>query len=110
MIDELAAQLEDRQAGVTKEMIKAGLIREFQEHDNLSDKSIRELTPDELAERGREIAQRRGTQVRSAKALPMPSLEQVNAMVEQKNTISEQTANPGFAKLLEAVKKMPIKQ
>jgi hypothetical protein len=99
-IDDLAARLAGD--GVTKETIKEGLRREFAEHDNLLGKSIKELTPTQLEERNNAIAQRRGAQVKSQQAIPMPSAEQQAMMVE-----SRVAPNAKPSKLIEMALKMP---
>jgi hypothetical protein len=99
-IDDLAARLAGD--GVSKETIKAGLRRELEEHDNLLNKSIRELTPSQLEERNNQIAQRRGAQVKSQQAIPMPSAEQQAMMIESRVTPG---AKP--SKLIEMALKMP---
>lgn len=100
-IDEIAERLADQT--VSKETIKAGLRRELEEHGQLLGKSVRDLTADEVIARNREIDRRRGGQVKSTQALPMPSAEQQAIMVET-------TAAPNAGKsnkLIELAMKMP---
>jgi hypothetical protein len=97
IIDNIAAQLADPQ--VSKETIKAGLRREFEEHNQLLNKPISELNAYELEERNKMVAQRRGNQVKSNQAIPMPSAEQQASMIE--------TSVPKVNKLVELAMKMP---
>jgi hypothetical protein len=78
---------------------ETGVSRELLEENQLLSKPVRELSSAELEERNRLVAKRRGTQVRSSQALPMPSAEQQASMVE--------THVPKVNKLVELAMKMP---
>ena len=100
-IDEIAERLADQT--VSKETIKAGLRRELEEHNQLLGKPVRDLTPNEVIEQNRVIDKRRGSQVKSNQALPMPSPEQQATMVEHSSGPSANRPN----KLVELALKMP---
>lgn len=90
------SKLDDIIDQVTRE---TGVPRELLEENQLLNKPVRELTSTELIERDRLVAKRRGTQVKSQQALPMPSPEQAAQMVEQHA--------PKTNKLVELALKMP---
>jgi hypothetical protein len=99
LIDFYASQEADGK--VSKETIKAGLMRELAEHDQLLGRPVGTLTVEELAQRNQTINQRRGALAKSPQAIPMPSSEEAAALVER-NT----PAKPGN-KLIELALKMP---
>lgn len=76
-----------------------GIPRELLEENQLLNKPVKELTAVELLERDKLVSKRRGTQVKSSQALPMPTLEQQNQMIE--------TRAPTTNKLVELALKMP---
>jgi len=70
-------------------------------------KPIKELSATELEERNRLAAERRGTQVKSNTAVPMATYEQQEQMYTRQTSAFGST--PFGASILDAVKKMPIK-
>ena len=70
-------------------------------------KPISELNATELEERNRLAAERRGTQVKSNTAVPMATYEQQEQMYTRQTSAFGST--PFGASILDAVKKMPIK-
>lgn len=72
----------------------------------LGGKPLNQLTVTELEERNRIAAARRGTQVKSATAAPMPSYEEQEMRAQQQ--VSGFGRTPLGAKILDSVMKMPI--
>lgn len=84
-----------------------GVPRELLEEGQLLNKPVHELTADELLRRNQLVSQRRGTQVKSAQAAPMPSPEQMANMVASSVTMSPNATNPVWSNLINKVKSMP---
>lgn len=72
----------------------------------LGGKPLNQLTVTELEERNRIAAARRGTQVKSTTAAPMPSYEEQEMRAQQQ--VSGFGRTPLGAKILDSVMKMPI--
>jgi hypothetical protein len=89
-----------REEGVPVELLELNV-------KGVGGKPIHELTASELEERNRLAAARRGTQVKSTSALPMPTFEQEQMKAQQQ--VSGFGSTPLGASILDAVKKMPIK-
>jgi hypothetical protein len=84
----------------------------LEENIKMLKKPTTELTDQELLERNRVAAERRGTQVASSNALPMPTQEQINNMAEtHANKIASSKLAPSIdmSRLIDTVKKMPVK-
>lgn len=95
-IDQIA-----REEGIPRELLEEDIV-------GIGGKPIHEMSENEILERNKIAAKRRNTQVRSSKALPMPSIEQQQMMaVERATQVAGST--PLMAQILDAVKKMPIK-
>lgn len=97
MIDQIA-----REEGIPRELLEENVA-------GLGGKPLYEMTDQEIVDRNRLVMQRRGKQVPSKEALPMPTIEQQEAMAVQR---AAQIAGGGtgplpFAKILETVKSMP---
>lgn len=85
-----------------------GVPRELLEEDYMAlNKPIHEMTEEEVINRNKQIAKRRTTQVKSSSALPMATPEQQEMLAMAR--ASQVSQGPGMAKILEAVKNMPIK-
>ena len=82
---------------------ETGVPRSLLEENQLLSKPVRELTSSELIERDKIVTKRRGTQVKSQNALPMPSPEQQASMVE--NMVKTDGSKVG--RLVELAMKMP---
>lgn len=87
-----------------------GIPRELLEEDlpGVGGKSLNQLTDQELIERNRLAAKRRGAQVKSANALPMATPEQQEMMAVER--AAQMSASGSLmSRILETVKQMPIK-
>lgn len=94
-IDQIA-----REEGIPRELLE--------ENDPYLGKPLNELTDTQIVERNRLISKRRGVQVKSANAIPMPSYEQQAFLAE--SAAGAASAVPRMSKLIEAAKTMPIKR
>lgn len=84
------------ETGMPKDAIRRALL----DKSEPLQKSVSELTAGELEERNRLVVQRRGNQVKSDQAIPMPSPEQAASMVEQRHV-------PKSNRLIDLALKMP---
>ena len=104
-IDQIA-----REEGIPRELLE-------EEFYLAQKKPVNEMTEQEIAERNNIIKQRRTTQVRSSAAIPMATPEQQEMLaIARANQISQGPSvvsrTPGItmAHILDAVKKMPVKE
>lgn len=85
-----------REEGVPRELLEENVPG--------MDKSFHEMTDAEKEERNRLISKRRGVQVRSPDALPMPSYEQQESLA---SSLASRASTSHLSKLIEAAKVMP---
>lgn len=93
-IDQIAAE-----EGVPRELLEENYVP--------LRKPIEEYTEQELIERNRSISKRRQTQVQTSNKLPMPNYDQMELLAAQR--AMDASSSPIMSKILDAVKKMPIK-
>lgn len=96
-IDQIA-----REEGIPRELLEENL-------PGVGGKSLNELTDQELIERNRLAAKRRGAQVKSANSLPMATPEQQEMLAVERAAQMSNSGSPLMSRLLETVKQMPIK-
>jgi hypothetical protein len=86
-----------------------GVPRELLEENGLLSKPVAQLTAQELLDRSKVVASRRGRTVKSDQALPMPSPDQQHMLVAAQVERADRNFNPLMQRVVETVKAMPAK-